>query len=1111
RIRVAVFVAGVLAYLTLGNGARAQSVTATLVGTVFDASNAAVPQVRISLTNKGTNVMRTVVGNEQGNYIIPNLAPGFYRLVTEHEGFRRTVVGEFELLVNQTARVDVVLQVGTVAETVEVTAIAPLVESETSSVGQVVQRNFISDLPLKGRAVFELALLSPATVPTNPSSYIASVRPMPGGVSVPAFSAAGGRDNNNGYLVDGVDAMDPIYMTPSMYPSMDSIQEFKVQTNSYSAEFGHFSVQVNASTRAGTNQLHGSLHNFLRNEALDAANFFDNFAGLRKAPLRYNLFGGTLGGPVRVPRLYNGRDRTFFFVSYEGTRIRTSRTAQLSVPTPQQRDGDFSNLGYRGNQPIFDPSTTRPNPTGAGVVRDPFVNNMIAASRITAFAQQALGLYPLPTSTAAVGNNFFTTLGDSSDNNQLVSRVDHILSDKTSLAFRYYFFDGLRTSHSAIQNGGENRTARTQNAVLSLTHSFSPNTLNELRLGYNRPIYYILQDGAYGTNYAPIFGFKNLLNEPIAYGIPNISLTNFSGYGLVADPNGQLTNLYQIIDHMTLIRGGHNLKFGADLRKTNYNDRGYRNARGSVSFTGALTADPQNRGRTGVSLADMLLGLPLTANGSPTPLAGNFNNFGYYFFLQDDWKISSRLTLNLGLRYELDTRFTEVQNRQSYFDRSYPGCRLLLAGSSKAFIPPFNIIDGPAISRGLFAADTNNWGPRVGLAFRPFDSNRTAIRAGYGIFYTMVDGQTQRQLERNPPVSTVVSVSANQDANANGPDAIRVSELFPARGSPTARPQIYTNIGYSPLPYVQQWNLTIQQSLTANTLLEFGYIGSKGTHMVLYAQGNQAPLDADPSRPTSLVSRQPFPLWGAEMRTTMNVGNSSYNAGFVKLERRLSHGLSLLAHYTFSKDLSMISDINEAAVNFLNPEIDKGRSINDIRHYAVTAVTWDLPVGPGRPYLTSGPLSRILGDWRANSIISMHGGFPFTAYALGDVCNCGLAGLGEGSDERAQQVGDPRSGFTQSRVQWFNTAAFVQPRQGTMGNSGKNILTGPGAANVQFSIFRIISLREKARLQIRSEFFNLFNRVNFGNPGTTVGTTNYGVITSAADARIIQFALKFQF
>jgi hypothetical protein len=614
-------------------------------------------------------------------------------------------------------------------------------------------------------------------------------------------------------------------------------------------------------------------------------------------------------------------------------------------------------------------------------------------------------------------------------------------------------------------------------------------------VGYNRPKYFTLQDGANGTNYAAIFGFKNLLTDPIARGIPNVGLTNFSGFGLTADPNGQLTNVYQLVDHVTLIRGAHNLKFGADLRKVNYNDTGDRDARGSVTFTGAMTANPQSRSGTGVDLADLLLGLPLTAIGSPSPLAGEFNSFGYYPFLQDDWKVSSRLTLNLGVRYELDTRFVEQLNRQSFFDRSYPGGRLLLAGTGQAFIAPNTITSGPATPRGLFPAPKNDWSPRVGLAWRPFGGNRTAVRMGYGIFYTMVDGQTQRQLERNPPYVNIVSVSANQDANSTSSAAIQVANLFPAAGSPTSRPQIYTDVGNRRTPYVQQWNLTIQQSLASSTLLELGYVGSEGTHMVFYAAGNQAPLDVNPSQPTTLVSRQPFPLWGSDMRTSENAGTYSYESGFIKLERRLSHGLSLLAHYTFSKNLGLASDINEAATNFLNPGIDKGRTLNDIEHYAVFTATWEVPVGPGKSFLGSGALSKVLGNWMVNSIVTIRGGFPFTVFASGDVCNCGLAGLGEGSDERAQQVGAAWSGFTQSRFEWFNTAAFVQPRQGTLGDSGNNILSGPGSANVDFSAFRIITLREKAQLQIRSEFFNLFNHVNFGNPGTTVGTSTYGVIT----------------
>jgi hypothetical protein len=304
---------------------------------------------------------------------------------------------------------------------------------------------------------------------------------------------------------------------------------------------------------------------------------------------------------------------------------------------------------------------------------------------------------------------------------------------------------------------------------------------------------------------------------------------------------------------------------------------------------------------------------------------------------------------------------------------------------------------------------------------------------------------------------------------------------------------------------VQQWNLSVQQALSGSALVEAGYIGSKGTRMVFYSQGNQAVLDADPSRPTPLVSRQPFPLWGSTLRTAHTEGNSTYHAGFVKLERRFATGFSVLAHYTLSKSIDLNSDINEAVADFYNFQRDKGRGLNDIRHRGVIAGTWDMPFGRGRRYLASGPLSYVLGGWKTNSIVSMRGGFPYSATVQGDVCNCAA------NAQRADLVGDPNGGLERSRERWFNTAAFARPRTGTFGNSGRNILNGPGEATVSFSLFRTIALNENARLQIRSEFFNLFNRVNFANPGSTVGTTSYGVINSAGDARIVQFALKFEF
>jgi len=1077
----------------------AQSVTATLVGTVTDQSGAAVPRANLSLTMAGTNLKRTVVANDSGDFTIPGLAPGTYQLAGEHEGFKRTVIDGIEFLVNQTARVDVVLQVGAVAESVEVTGVTPLVASETSSVGQVINTNQIQDLPLNGRAVYQLAVLSPGTSPQSPTSYAGGQRPMPGGLGSPVFSAGGGRDNANAYLVDGIEAVDPHYMTPSMFPPMDSMQEFKIQMNSYSAEFGRFAVQVNATTKSGTNTFHGTLHEFLRNNAFDAANFFTNFAGLSKSPLRYNLFGGTTGGPL----IHN---RSFFFGAYEGTRIRNGSTGQANVPTTAQWGGDFSRLGFRNNLPIYDPATTAPNPAGTGFVRDPFPGNIIPGNRITSFAKGIQAIYAVPQFDVSKGNNYFIPLSNVSDNNQFITRVDHYFTDKTSLSFRYDIFTGLATGKVALLDTGRDTTVHNQNIALSVPHTFSPTTLFELRLGYNRPNYFLVQEGSFGTDYATQLGIKNLLRDPRSYGVPNLSISGFDSIGDGTEPNGQLFNIYMLISQFTLIRGAHTIKFGGEGRKTNYNDRGEIDARGAYSFTGAITQDPQHRGTTGVSVADLLLGLPLNASGESTSLSGNFNSFGFYPFVQDDWKVSSRLTLNFGLRYELNSRYVEVQNRQSYFDRNFPGGRLLLAGTTQAFMAPNSLVSGPATPRGLYPADKKNVGPRIGLAFRPFGDNRTAIRAGYGIFYSMVDGQATRQLERNPPNGQIISLTADQNENSSVPGAVSVNNLFPTAGTPASQPSIYTDIGARRNPLIEQWNLSLQRQVFSNALIELGYMGSKGTQVVYYSQGNQALLDANPASPTPILTRRLFPLWGSSIRTTGGDGVSSYNAAYVKLEKRFSGGLSFLTHYTLGKALDYSSQVNETTRDFYHPKLSKGRSLFDIRDRIVFSATYELPVGPGKRYFSSKSVAgQVLGNWQINSIITLQGGFPYFVTVSGDVCNCGA------SSQTANQVGDPRSGFTQSRLEWFNTAAFTLPSSGTFGTSGRNILSGPWQDTVDLSLFKILGIRENIRLQIRGEFFNAINRVNFGLPGSTVGTPTYGVITSAANARIIQLALRFAF
>ena len=1064
----------------------AQSVTATLVGSVTDASGAILPDASISLANQATGEVKTTRSTPTGEYRFTLLRPGLYTLSAERQGFKRASVPAFELQVDQTARIDLPLQLGQVTESVEVEASAPLVSSETSSVGQVIDQRQIQNLPLRGRSFFELAQLAPGVTPSAPNSFIANRRPFPGGLNAPAFQVGGAREKSNGYLIDGVDAMDPHFLTPSIFPSVDAIQEFKLQTSSYAAEFGRFAAQVNATTRSGGNVLHGTAYHFFRNEKLDAANFFDNLNGRGRQPFRYNQFGGVLGGPIR-------KDKTFFFVNYEGTRVRRGSLAQLTVPTDLQRAGNFNPIGQRNNRQIFDPATTLRNPDGT-ITRDPFPGNLIPAARVTSFARDLLKLYPTPNNNVPTGNNFLAALSGQSDNNQFMTRVDHRFNDRNSLMFRYSLFDGIETSPSPIDNGGLATNVRTHNYAASYIRSFTTNLFYELRAGYNRPKYLILQDGAFGSNISAALGLRNLLDEPLAYGVPQITLTGFNTIGTDTNPTTQVSNVYHLVNHISWIKGAHSMKFGTDMRKLNYNDRSERFVRGGLTFTGGLTADPARASTTGVSIADLLLGLPLSASGSNTSLAGNFNGFNFGFFWQDDWKVAKNLTLNLGFRYDYNTRLTDVQNRLTLFDPVYPGGRLLLSGTSQALVPPAGRIPAPATPRGLLPADKNNWAPRIGLAWRPFGHSRTAVRAGFGVFYDLIELQDLRTWVRNPPFGQVTDLRSDQNGAANAPNVLRVAELFPPTGSALARPGAFGPGGTAPDPAYHQWNFSVQQEVKGNTLIEVGYIGSKGTFLAQRINYNQATLDADPNRPTPILSRRRYPLFGDTIRITENAANSTYHAAFVKLERRMRNGFSYLVSYTYSKSLDGASLIDDQARDIFNLRLNKGRSGFDIRHRPIFSATYELP---GKNPFIKG--------WTLNSIASFRSGFPLSVQAQGDICNCGAA------NQFAQQIGDPRTNFTQSRLQWFNGAAFAQPGRGTFGSSGRNILDGPGDATLNLSLFRSLSLRENLKLQLRGEFFNALNKTNFGQPNSQVGNASYTVIQSAASGRVIQLGAKLTF
>lgn len=1102
--RAGACLAGVFALL-LPASAAAQAVTATLVGAVTDTSGAAVPGATIVATQVGTDGSRTMVTGERGDYTLANLQPGVYRVSAELVGFKRAVADAVALSVNQTARLDFTLEVGTVEDTVEVAASVPVIASETSALGQVIDSQQMRDLPVKARSFYELALLAPGVTPRMPGSFVAGNHPTPGGLNAPAFYVAGAREKSNGYIIDGIDAQDPHFQTPSFFPSIDAIQEFKLQTSAYSAEFGRYASQVNVTTRAGSNDWHGAGFWFHRSDSMDARSLAQRLSGAAKAPHDYHQMGGTLGGPLMLGPLYSGRSRTFFFTSVEATRLDRGRTLLASVPTAEQRAGVFTALGFRSNRPIYDPATTRPNPNGAGFVRDPFPDNTIPASRITPFARAILERYPLPTSDAASGNNYSASIVDRSDNNQVIVRLDHRLSDRTNLSGRYAFFDGIETQTEALAMSGTSNDVRTHNAVVSLTRVFGATSLLELRGGVNNPSYLTLQDGAFGNNLSADLGLGNLLSDPIGYGVPRVSMTGFATLGSDTNPTTQESRVWHVVGHWSTVRGRHSMKAGADLRQTDYNDRSERYVRGALTFSGVMTADPQRPTATGVPVADLLLGLPIGAGGSSTSLAINAAATSVGLFVQDDWQVRDDLTLNLGVRYELNGRYTDAQNRLTYFDPDFPGGRILLSGEETAYIPGQGLVPGPASSRTLIPVDRNNVAPRVGFAWRPFGNGRTAVHAGYGLFYDATELQDLRTWVRNPPFGQVLEISGDANANSNSTAALRVGDLYPSAGTPAARPSVYSATLPLPDPYYGQWNASIQRELPGANAIEVGYMGSRGYNLAKRVNLNQAVRDADPSQPTPLLGRRPYPLYGNTIRVTEPSGASVYHGGFARLQRRFSKGYSYLVTYTFAKSIDNASLIDDGARDLANRALDRGRSRFDIRHRAVMSASWDLPFGAGRSHLSNGVPAHLLGGWQVNGVFSVRSGFPFTVSANGDICNCGAAG------QTAQQIGEPFDDASGTRERWFNTAAFVNPAPGTLGNAGRNILDGPGAAVFDLSLFRQFAITGRARLQLRAEIFNLFNRDNLSQPGSTVGTATFGVIQSADDPRSAQVAVKLVF
>ncbi len=1060
----------------------AQVDTATITGTLHDQTGAAVPSATIRIVDNATNATITLHSDSNGAYVSPPLHVGNYSVTAEARGFKTAKRDNVTLQVQDRLRIDFDMQVGQVNESIVVSSEAPPIQTDTSSLGQVISSRVITELPLNGRDYIQLATLTTGVVGTSSGTNGNTGGSSTGGQN--SFVANGARGTLNNFLLDGIDNNSNDNGGVILRTNVDAIQEFKIQTNSFSAEFGRSGgAAINAIIKSGTNAYHGDVFEFLRNSFFDARDYFED-ASTKKASFKQNQFGATIGGPIK-------RNKLFWFGDYQGTIIRNPMTLVSSVPTAAQRIGDFSGPG---NDTIYDPATYDP----ATNTRAQFAGNVIPSNRISPLVQDIVNLYPLPNQPGKLKNNYIISPIAQDRIDQGDFRGDYNISETDQMFFRWSMSGRTTftpTPLPGLAGGGGSSSGNgfedTMGAALGETHTFSPTTVNELRIGFN---YVHIRRGV------PVGGNVLPPSDLLVPGVPNNPGTNGvtlfvpSGYRRIGSPGFAPTILAsqerQITDVLTLIRGGHSIKIGGEIRWSQFNIFQVPAPNGSFSFTGQFTQNPLD-GDGGISIADELLGLPASSTISSLLNMGNRQHVPSGF-VQDDWKVNAHLTLNLGVRYDFFSPLVEVNNKQSNFD--YQTAQLLVAGRNGA-------------SRSLVTPDYLNFSPRIGVAWTPFNSNNTVLRAAYGIFYSGQEIRTAAPLQLAYNLPFYYQPFFVSDGIT---PVLTVEQGFPSVDPANAVDAPVTSVDTRlKTPYYQEWNFAIQQALPSAISLEVAYAGSKGTHLQVLTDPNQVMIPG----PGDVQSRRPYPNWGP-FAAIQDRGNSTYNSLQVKVQKRYSRGLSFLSSFTYSKAINDLPEIccNQPwPQNSYNLRAEKGPADFDQEFRWVLSFDYELPFGRGRQFLNNNRLLDLaFGGWHLGGIYTLASGFPFSPQLGYDPSNTGDQGV-----VRADRIanGNLPSGQRDPNL-WFDINAFPLPAQYTFGNAGRNILIGPGVNILDGSIRKEFATTETQRLEFRAEFFNMVNHPNFAQPDNFIddGPGAAGVITSLAQPmRQIQFGLKYRF
>jgi carboxypeptidase family protein len=1095
----------------------------TITGEVKDSSGAVIPGATVTVTNTATNATRTTVSNAVGLYDVPALPPGPYTVKSEIDGFKpgsRNV----ELQVQQTLRVDFALELATVSESLIVTGVSPLVETSNATVGTVIENRRIVELPLNGRNYLQLVALSPNVSAEFAGPGQAGDR-QGGSRANQQLSISGQRREFNNYTLDGVDNTDVNFNTYIFLPSVDALEEFKVQTGVYSAEFGRSASQVNVVTKSGTNRLHGTAFEFHRDDALDARpySFTAAQAAAKKAPFKWDQYGYTAGGPV-------WKNHLFFMSNFEGYRDRKQFQNPYSVPSTAMRNGNFSEL--LASLGAVNPQTGQPtgiivDPTQCTVVGTartcaPFPGNTIPASRIHAISKKLLEFYPEPNGgISSLVNNYLSLQDRVIDKYQYTQRIDLVQSSRSAWMGRYSYGKENEVT-PALKLNGTKLDNRVHQVVAGNTWTVSSTLVNEFRFGFNYFFNTFGRELAFERDVIKELNIPGIsLNPPEAWGIPSISITGFSGFG--DSTEGPYTNRNRALefnDNVSWIRGRHSFKAGGTIRYDMYNQVGNQFARGNFQFQPIAT---------GYAFADFLLGYTQQDESAVALAVTKFRALSHAYYFTDTWKIRSNMTFDLGLRYEyippwLDKNGTlmnadipchdttpNVQNRACHPTLVRIGSGDVYEGTVLRFAPNIQVARDGRLGDRLIFDDKKNFAPRVGWAWNP--NTKWSYRAGTGIFYMQDTGNPRFDMARNlsgrrRDNTLLLTPDLTLDAPfRGGVGAANDCGVAPPLVCLTNH-YVLGNMPNRKTPYMWQYLFNVQRELDSATALEIGYLGSRSYRLERMFDWNET----IPGVLGSAQSRKPYPEF-TKVQEIGNVAEARYNSLAVKVTRRLQDGLSVLAGYTLSKSTDSGSGIRVLNGDTLFPqnsfclECEWAPSIFDVRHRFVSSILYELPFGAGKRFAQTGAGAAILGGWQISTIISKSSGFPRNVLVGTDRSNTA------GGQDRPNATGeDPNLPSGQRTIErWFNTNAYVVQPLGTFGDVGRNTVVGPGIFNFDGSIIRNFRVASKT-LQFRIEVFNLFNQPVWNDPNTTLTSPLYGTINSTRKPMLeTQLGLKFVF